>query len=85
MSAQRAFLSNQQEANTTQQTKLCNINQTLRYYGDNSFEMEDSVRYSCDASFEHPSTLVFNGLKYEKTITPIVRLVLNVTRSSLSC
>ncbi len=44
--------------------------------------MTDSGHYHNDASYDHPASLVFGGLLYDKTMTPIVRLVLNASRSS---
>jgi hypothetical protein len=37
-----------------------------------------------DASLQYPDALVFDGLLYERTLTPVVSLILDATRSSLS-
>jgi hypothetical protein len=37
-----------------------------------------------DASLQYPDALVFDGLLYERTLTAVVSLVLDVTCSSLS-
>jgi hypothetical protein len=49
-------------------------------------EPSEIIRFRCsDASLQYPDALVFDGLLYERTLTPVVSLVLDATRSSLSC
>lgn len=49
-------------------------------------EPSELTRFRCsDASLQYPDALVFDGLLYERTLTPVVSLVLDATRSSLSC